>query len=221
MEFFNKDNPIKLRSHLNKYLVADDDRETVRQSRNSTSSKARWVVEQVENKIHVIRLKSCFGNYLTASDVPFLLGMTGKKVTQTKPPENLPDWETEWEPIRDGFQLKLKSCHSKYLRGNGGTPPWRNSVTHDEPHTGATKNWILWDVEQVDLDGTDDSVASYLSSLLSLSSVSDEILCELGSPLSVSSTKSPRWIFSKKVISISLYITRLFFFFIYIYYMIF
>lgn len=192
MEFFNKAKAVKLKSHLNKYLVADDDHETVRQSRNSTSSKARWIVEKVENKSHVIRLKSCNGNYLTASEVPFLLGMTGNKVTQTKPPEKLSDWNIEWEPIRDGFQVKLRGWSSKYLRANGGPPPWRSSVTHDDPHTGSTQNWILWNVEQVDLDCTDESV---LSSLSNLSSVSDEIFCELGSPVSVSSTNSPRFFF--------------------------
>ncbi|XP_030497051.2 uncharacterized protein LOC115712813 isoform X1 [Cannabis sativa] len=205
MEYFNKVKGIvKLRSHLDKYLVADDDGEKVRQSRNGSSRKAKWMVEFVENKNHVIRLKGCHGHYLAASDVPFLLGMTGKKVIQSpmERDENdvvSSDWIYEWEPIRDGFQVKLKSWCGKYLRANGGTPPWRNSITHDEPHTGSTQNWILWDIEEGELTESE-SVADYLSSLSTLSSVSDDILSELGSPVvsATSSFKSPRFSFKSQ-----------------------
>lgn len=192
MEIFNKAKAVKLRSHLDKYLVADEDLQTVRQSRNGSSNKAKWIVELVDNKSHAVRLKSCHGLYLTASEIPFLLGMTGNKVVQTEP-EKFSDWNTEWEPIRDGFQVKLRSWNGKYLRANGGTPPWRNSVTHDDPHTSSTQNWILWDVEEVELTESE-SVADYLSSLASFnSSVSDEILSELGSPRQVFPAKSPRF----------------------------
>jgi hypothetical protein len=151
MEFFTKTKAVKLRSHLEKYLIADEDLETARQTRHGSSRKAAiWFVELVDEKSHVIRLKSCYGRYLTASDMPFLLGMTGKKVIQTELSENnFDNWKLEWEPIRDGFQVKLKSWCGKFLRANGGTPPWRNSVTHDEPHTGSTRKWILWDIEAV------------------------------------------------------------------------
>ncbi|PON67467.1 Actin cross-linking [Parasponia andersonii] len=203
MEFFNKAKAVKLRSHLDKYLVADDDLETVRQSRNGSSRKAKWIVEFVENKSHAIRLKSCHGHYLTASDVPFLLGMTGNKVFQTEAERDKndcvrSDWKYDWEPIRDGFQVKLRSWCGKFLRANGGTPPWRNSITHDDPHTASTQNWILWDVEEVELTESE-SVADYLSSLSGVSSVSDDVLSELGSPRPVvsarSSFKSPRFSF--------------------------
>ncbi|RVW31282.1 hypothetical protein CK203_100350 [Vitis vinifera] len=119
MELFRTAKAVTLRSHLDKYLVADDDKETVRQSRNGLSRRAKWLVE---GSGHVIRLKSCHGRYLTASDTAYLLGMTGKKV-------------------------KFKTRGGKFLRANGGTPPWRNSVTHDYPNSSATRNWILWDVE--------------------------------------------------------------------------
>ncbi|MCD7459359.1 hypothetical protein HAX54_040686 [Datura stramonium] len=85
MEFFCKAKVVRLKSHLDKYLVADDDQENIRQSRNGSSRKARWLVELVDNdnddagNSHFIRLKSISGKYLTASDEPFLLGMTGKK----------------------------------------------------------------------------------------------------------------------------------------------
>lgn len=203
MEFFTKTKAVKLRSHLEKYLIADEDLETARQTRHGSSRKAAiWFVELVDEKNHVIRLKSCYGRYLTASDMPFLLGMTGKKVIQTELSENnFDNWKLEWEPIRDGFQVKLKSWCGKFLRANGGTPPWRNSVTHDEPHTGSTRKWILWDIEAVQEIGND-SLKDYLSSMSSFSTVSDDVLdaisddykgSEAGSPISVvSSGRTPR-----------------------------
>ncbi|KAJ6981119.1 hypothetical protein NC653_024494 [Populus alba x Populus x berolinensis] len=203
MEFFTKTKAVKLRSHLEKYLIADDDLETARQTRHGSSRKAAiWFVELVDEKSHVIRLKSSYGRYLTASDMPFLLGMTGKKVIQTELSENnFDNWKLEWEPIRDGFQVKLKSWCGKFLRANGGTPPWRNSVTHDEPHTGSTRKWILWDIEAAQEIGND-SLKDYLSSMSSFSTVSDDVLdaisddykgSEAGSPISVvSSGRTPR-----------------------------
>ncbi|XVF44142.1 hypothetical protein PTKIN_Ptkin02bG0097100 [Pterospermum kingtungense] len=200
MELFRKTRVVKLRGHLEKYLVAGDDQETVRQSRNSSGKRATWFVELVQDKQYVIRLKSCHGKYLTATDIPFLLGMTGKKVLQTVPDEM--DWKLQWEPIRDGFQIKLKTWCGKFLRANGGTPPWRNSITHDEPHTGATQKWILWDVEVVQVPESEPFM-DYLSSVSSFSSVSDAVLDALSddmlgsgpqSPTSVvSSLKSPRF----------------------------
>lgn len=190
---------MKLRSHLNKYLFADDDQETVRQSRNGSAKRAIWLVELVENKDDVVRLKSLYGKYLTASDLPFLLGLTGNKVLQTFPEKNM-NWIIEWQPISDGFQVKLKTWCGTFLRGNGGTPPWRNSITHDEPYTGSTKKWILWDVQEVKaLEKA--SFKEYPSSVSSFSSVSDEVLEALSddhlgsapeSPISVMSANSSR-----------------------------
>uniref|UniRef100_A0A2N9E126 DUF569 domain-containing protein n=1 Tax=Fagus sylvatica TaxID=28930 RepID=A0A2N9E126_FAGSY len=191
MESFNKVQAVRLRSHLDKYLVADDDNQTVRQSRNGTSRRAKWLVEFVEGKSHVVRLKSWNGMYLTATDLPFLLGMTGKKVLQTTPDHSY-ELKYEWEPIRDAFQVKLRTWCGTYLRANGGTPPWRNSITHDDPHTSSTQNWVLWDVEPVEVSGTD-LVVDFLSMRMSLSSLSDDVSgSEPGSPMSVISTNSPR-----------------------------
>lgn len=108
MEFFTKTKAVKLRSHLEKYLIAEDDLETARQTRHGSSRKAAiWFVELVDEKSHVIRLKSSYGRYLTASDMPFLLGMTGKRVIQTElSGNNFDNWKLEWEPIRDGFRLR-------------------------------------------------------------------------------------------------------------------
>lgn len=154
MEFFSKAKAVRLQSHLGKYLVADDDETTVRQSRNGASRYARWSVEFVEGKRDRIRLKSCHGLYLTAAEEPFLLGMTGKKVLQTLP-ERQTDVAIEWQPVKEGQRVKLMTEHGKFLRGNGGAPPWRNSVTHDVPHRTATQSWVMWGVEVVDITLTD------------------------------------------------------------------
>ncbi|KAL0372427.1 UNVERIFIED_CONTAM: hypothetical protein Scaly_0924300 [Sesamum calycinum] len=138
MEFFKKSKAVRLKSHLNKYLAADDDQISTRQSRNGAARRARWLVELVDSNPHVVRLKSCYGRYLTASSEPFLLGMTGHKVLQTLPENLTKDLTIEWQPLRDGFQVKLKAFGGTFLRANGGTPPWRNSVTHDSPHAAAT-----------------------------------------------------------------------------------
>ncbi|MCI20033.1 hypothetical protein A2U01_0041194, partial [Trifolium medium] len=42
------------------------------------------------------------------------------------------DSSVEWEPVRYG----------NFLIANGGLPPWRNSVTQD---------WILWDVDVLEI----------------------------------------------------------------------
>lgn len=177
MEFFNKAKVVKLRSHLNKFLVADDDEQTIRQSRNGSSVRARWTVETVEGRNHVIRLKSCSsGKYLTPSNEPFLTGMTGKKVVQDIQ-ANKRDTSIEWEPIKEGELVKLRAKGGKFLRGNGGTPPWRNSVTHDLPQRTATQDWVLWGVDVVDIVLLDsqDSFASNLSPSSSFSSVTPDI----------------------------------------------
>ncbi|XP_010531796.1 PREDICTED: uncharacterized protein LOC104808016 [Tarenaya hassleriana] len=148
MEIFRKAMTVRLRSHHDKYLLAEEDEESVSQDRNGRSMNARWTVEIVEEE-NVIRLKSCFGKYLTASNMPMLLGMTGKKVLQTLPRRL--DSSVEWEPIREGVQVRLKTRYGQYLRANGGLPPWRNSVTHDIPHRTTTQDWVLWDVDILEI----------------------------------------------------------------------
>ncbi|XP_031094112.1 uncharacterized protein LOC115998630 [Ipomoea triloba] len=177
MEFFYKAKAVRLESHLGKYLVGDDDEESVRQSRSGASLNARWTVEFVEGKDNVIRLKSCHGLYLTAAEEPFLLGMTGKKVVQTLPTNKTHAPSIEWEPIKEGFRVKLRTAEGKYLRANGATPPWRNSVTHDLPNRTATQDWVLWGVDVVDIvvsSDASDSPASCLSPPSSFNSVLDD-----------------------------------------------
>ncbi|KAL2519418.1 Protein of unknown function (DUF569) [Abeliophyllum distichum] len=149
MDLFQKATAVRLRSAHDKYLTADEDEESVTQDRNGASTSAKWTVEFVENLDGIIRLKSCYGKYLTATNQPFLLGMTGRKVAQTLPGRL--DSSVEWEPIREGNFLKLKTRYGQFLRANGGLPPWRNSVTHDVPQRTTTQEWILWDVHVVEI----------------------------------------------------------------------
>jgi hypothetical protein len=176
MEFFNEGKIVRLQSHLGKYLIADRNEESVCQSRSENCTESRWMVEFVEGKSHVIRLISCHGSYLSTSDEPFLLGMTGKKVVQTFPTKRLDVHSVEWEPIRDGDHVKLRTKGGKFLRANGAMPPWRNSITYDVPHRTATQDWVLWDVKVIDISLTDssESLPTYLSSESSLSSLQDD-----------------------------------------------
>ncbi|KAJ8567040.1 hypothetical protein K7X08_019248 [Anisodus acutangulus] len=175
MEFFERAKAVRLQSHLGKYLVADEGEQIVRQSRNGSSHRARWTVELVAGKSNIIRLKSCYGLYLTATEQPFLLGMTGKKVLQSLPTKDM-DASFEWEPIREGFHVKLRTIEGKYLRANGATPPWRNSITHDVPNRTSTQDWIMWGVEVVDItiSDTNESMSGCLSSASSFNSVLDD-----------------------------------------------
>jgi hypothetical protein len=145
MDFFRNAKTVCLRSHHGKYLSADSDQESVTQDRNGSSKPATWLIELVPESDSIIRLKSCYNNYLTASDHHHLLGMTGKKATLSLPRRL--DSSIEWEPIREGNLVKFKTRYGNFLRANGGVPPWRNSVTHDVPHRSVTQDWILWDVE--------------------------------------------------------------------------
>ncbi|XP_074309780.1 uncharacterized protein LOC141644210 [Silene latifolia] len=146
MDLFHNAKAVRLKSHHDKYLIAEDDEESVTQDRNGSTRNARWIVEFVGDRS--IRLKSCYGKYLTATTHAFLLGMTGKRVQQTG---QKPGPSVEWEPLKAGSQTRLRTRDGSYLRANGGLPPWRNSITHDLPHRTATQDWVLWDVDIVEI----------------------------------------------------------------------
>lgn len=148
MEFFQRAKVVRLRSHHDKYLLADDDQEGVHQDRLGCCRNAKWTVEIIEHA-NLIRLKSVFGKYLTASNMPFLLGARGKKVMQTLPSRL--NSSLEWEPIREGGLIRLRTRYGQYLRANGGLPPWRNLITHDIPYRSKTTNWIIWEVDLVEI----------------------------------------------------------------------
>ncbi|KAG8061386.1 hypothetical protein GUJ93_ZPchr0003g17668 [Zizania palustris] len=151
MELFERAKVVRLKSHHDKFLFADEDEVHVTQDRNGALPNARWTVERLPHSPGMVRFRSHYGRYLSASNEPFLLGMTGRKVLQAAPPRQgaRADSSVEWEPVKDGFQARLKTRYGHYLRANGGLPPWRNSVTHDVPHRTATQDWVLWDVEIV------------------------------------------------------------------------
>ncbi|KAH7847476.1 hypothetical protein Vadar_026460 [Vaccinium darrowii] len=146
MELFHKAIMVKL-SHKDKYLVAEDNQESVSLDRDGSSENAIWSVQFFETERY-LRLKSCYGKYLTASDTPFSIGSAGLKVVQAIPRKL--DSSTEWEPIRDGFSARFRTPNGSFLRPNGGLSPWRNSVTHDVPYKMGTQEKVLWDVEVVD-----------------------------------------------------------------------
>ena len=147
MDLFRNAKSLRLISYRDKYLVAEEDHEGVNQEEEGQKKSAIWYVELVEGK-NLIRLKSCFGTYLTASSALLLPGVSAKRVVQTWP--TFSDPATEWEPVRDGMQVKLRSLWGNFLRPNGGLPPWRNVVTHDIPHLPNSRNKVLWDVEIVE-----------------------------------------------------------------------
>lgn len=109
MELFEKAKTVRLRSHHDKYLLAEEDQESVCQDRQGSIQRAKWTVEFVDGVDGVVRLRSCYGKYLTATDEQVLLGVTGRKVCQTLPRKL--DSKVDWEPIRDGFQVKERNFH--------------------------------------------------------------------------------------------------------------
>lgn len=151
MELFQRAKIVRLRSHHDKYLLADDDQDSVCQDRQGGTKRARWTVEYVKSVegVSLVRFKSCYDKYLTATDDDFFMGVTGKKVKQTVPRRL--DSSIEWEPIRDGMQVKLKTRYGNFLRANGGVPPWRNSITHDVPSRSHTQDWILWEIDVLEV----------------------------------------------------------------------
>ncbi|VVA94695.1 unnamed protein product [Arabis nemorensis] len=152
IEIFRDAKSVRLRSCAHeKYLIADDDEESVTMGRNGTSKEARWRVELVPGSEKAVRLKSCHGGYLTASNERLMLGATGHKVVQSRR-IRVGEPAGEWEPVRDGSKVKLKSRNGgNYLRANGGVPPWRNTVTHDSPNRSATQNWVVWEVDVIEI----------------------------------------------------------------------
>uniref|UniRef100_M4D7E4 DUF569 domain-containing protein n=1 Tax=Brassica campestris TaxID=3711 RepID=M4D7E4_BRACM len=60
------------------------------------------------------------------------------------------DSSVEWEPVREGSKIMLRTRNGKYLRANSGPPPLRKSVTHNKRHS-ATQESISWEVDIVEI----------------------------------------------------------------------
>ncbi|XP_074286546.1 uncharacterized protein LOC141611806 [Silene latifolia] len=151
MEFFKRAKVFRLKcGHHNKYLVVDKDGENVKQSSRGSSTNAQWTIEPVEGKTGLVRFRSCQSfKYLAITDEPFLTGMTGKRVALRL----RLDPTVEWEPVKEGPYVKLKSPTGTLLRANTWVPPWTNTVTHDAPgHWTGTEKMVLWIVDIVELD---------------------------------------------------------------------
>lgn len=147
MKLLYKAKYVRLRSHHGKFLHANSDEKTVFQHRDGSCKSAKWGIEFGEGMDNVVRLKSWYGKYLMATNEQFLLGVTGLKVVQNLPMKL--DSSIEWEPIKVSSLVKFKTSYGKYLRANGGLPPFRNSVTHDVPFR--HQDWILWEVDIIEL----------------------------------------------------------------------
>lgn len=79
-----------------------------------------------------------------------MLGISGCKVLQMQ--TGRLDSSVEWEPIREGNQVKLRTRYGNFLKANKGLPPMRDSVTHDIPQRTSTQDWILWEVDIVEIE---------------------------------------------------------------------
>ncbi|MCD7456909.1 hypothetical protein HAX54_033559 [Datura stramonium] len=144
MEHLEKAKIIRLKTQSGKYLIAGNDEKSIRQSRDGSAVNALWSVEFLAGQ-HYLRLKSCYGKYLTASNVPLLPKVSrSRKVLQTLPSKL--NSSTEWEAEQDGsfYQVRLKTRYGHFLRPFGGIPPWRNTITHANPHR---KKSSLWEIE--------------------------------------------------------------------------
>ncbi|KAF7852278.1 hypothetical protein BT93_L4572 [Corymbia citriodora subsp. variegata] len=145
MELFRDAKTVRLWSQDGRYLVAEGDEViALRDEETRQRDKARWSVEFDDHSDSILRLKSCYGKYLTASDKPFLSDETSRKVLQS-PPFPL-DSSFELEPVMEGTHAKLRTCYGTFLCTNGDNPLYPDSITHDLPHLTA----ILWDVEVVE-----------------------------------------------------------------------
>ncbi|GFQ02946.1 hypothetical protein PHJA_002438400 [Phtheirospermum japonicum] len=147
--------------------------------------KSRWTVEFMHGKHDIICLMSTHGLYPIAVEEPFLLAMMREKILQTLP-EKMMDGTVEWEPVKEGLNVKLMTSSEKFLRANGAAPPWRISIMHNVPQWMATQSWVLWVVDIIVIsvsDGPSSCPKSDCSSPASrsiFSSFANDYLCSRG-----------------------------------------
>ncbi|KAH7834814.1 hypothetical protein Vadar_019965 [Vaccinium darrowii] len=160
MDSFYKAKEVRLfNHHLNKFLYAHEDEKSIILHPRVVSEQDRWSVE-FGPAGNTIRLKSCHGTYLTASDVT-LSCRSVKKVLQSKvvPQGRHLDSSVEWEPVAaqgNPKLVKLRTQGGNFLRANRGLVPWCDSVTHNVPRQEPTEDSVLWYVEWTDIHITDE-----------------------------------------------------------------
>ncbi|KAJ0818037.1 putative actin-crosslinking [Helianthus annuus] len=156
MDVLRNDMIIRIKNNQGRYLVAQQDEESVSKSRDGSTKNAQWTVEMYDEES--LYLKSCYGKYLTASNQPSIPGLIARnlRVTQTQPAKR--NTSHRWLPVsqpdpREPHSVWLKTPHSSYLRSHYGPPPLGNLITHD-PIWKDTPNprnkKILWHIEIVD-----------------------------------------------------------------------
>ncbi|CAH9090771.1 unnamed protein product [Cuscuta europaea] len=145
MEHLENAKVIRLKEYKKgKFLVADKDQKTLRRGGNGSSQNALWTVEMVAEGTHrYLRLKSCHGKYLTASNMPLLPRGRCQKVVQSLP-DRL-NSATEWEMEGEGV-VRLRTRYGQFLKQYGGVMPWRHSLVHN----GHAKRSALWEIQVVD-----------------------------------------------------------------------
>ncbi|KAI3670016.1 hypothetical protein L6452_41587 [Arctium lappa] len=173
MDLFPNQSTVRLKSYRDKYLIAENNQESVSQSRDGSTKNSLWTVEVIDEDC--ILLKSCYGKYLTASNRPSIPGMRARylKVTQTRLGFPNPDypvtvddssitgkWNSalQWIPMTTevSSEVRLKTHYGNYLQSNKGPPPLGNMVTHDLPRKeGPMNKRISWQVELVDSPSDD------------------------------------------------------------------
>lgn len=138
MSIFQDSMVVKLVSYRGKYLHAVDNLKSVIQGDDASSMNARWTVELVPGRESAIRLRSCYGRYLTATNKIKGLTRRCRKVQQTRPTKL--GASVQWVPTRQKDQLVVKLRSSRYdthLRAN----TLRNLVRHKLPFRNSFRNY--------------------------------------------------------------------------------
>lgn len=156
MEVFKNDMIIRLKNGQEKYLIAQQDKDSVSKSKDGFTKNAQWTIEV--NDEESVYFKSCYGKYLTASNQPSIPGMVARnlRVTQTLPEKK--NTSHLWIPVgpsdpREPNLIWLRTLHGSYLKAHSGPSSLKTLITHDlirkdKPESHNKK--ILWQVEVVD-----------------------------------------------------------------------
>ncbi|KAI3520820.1 hypothetical protein L1887_10272 [Cichorium endivia] len=157
MNIFQDDMIIRLKYGKDRYLIAEQDEESVSKCREGCTKNAQWTIEV--NDEESLYLKSCYGKYLTATNQPSMPGMIAKhlKVTQSLPERK--NTSHQWLPVSQSpvgksnpgkqYSIWLKTPHGSYLEAHTG----RNLITHDllrRKGCNPLNKKILWHIEIVE-----------------------------------------------------------------------